>query len=87
MEFELVLLLILFIIALYVYLIRAVYLLSERLGHTSVLPTILAVVVTPVLPLIYLSCAGESDEHRKARIEQEEKWRIAVSKAEQDANQ
>ena len=82
----LVLFWILFIVALYVYLIRAVYLLSERLGHTSVMHTILAVVVTPFLPLLYLSCAGETDYHRKMRIEQEEKWRIAVSKAEQDAN-
>lgn len=85
MGFELALLLILFIIALYVYLIRAVYLLSERLGHTSFMHTILAVVVTPILPLLYLFCAGETDYHRKTRIEQEEKWRIAVSKAEQDA--
>lgn len=81
----LVLLWILVIVALYVYLIRAVYLLSERLGHTSVMHTILAVFVTPFLPLLYLSCAGETDYHRKMRIEQEEKWRIAVSKAEQDA--
>jgi hypothetical protein len=86
MGYELGLILILFIIALYAYLIRAVYLLSERLGHTSVLHTILAVVATPILPLLYLSCAGETDFHRKTRIEQEEKWRIAISKAEQDAN-
>lgn len=74
------------LVGLYTYLIRAVYLLSERLGHTSVLHTILAVVVTPILPLLYLFCAGETDDQRKARIEQEEKWRIAISKAEQDAN-
>lgn len=86
MAYELLLPLGLLVIALYVYLIRAVYLLSERLGHTSVLHTILAVVVTPILPLLYLFCAGETDDQRKARIEQEEKWRIAVSKAEQDAN-
>lgn len=86
MAYELLLPLGLLVIALYVYLIRAVYLLSERLGHTSVLHTILAVVVTPILPLLYLFCAGETDDHRKARIEQEEKWRIAISKAEQDAN-
>ena len=75
-----------FIIALYVYLIRAVYLLSKRLGRTSVLHTILAVVFTPILPLLYLFCAGETDYHRKARIEQEEKWKIAISKEGQDAN-
>lgn len=85
MAYELLLLLGLLVIALYVYIIRAVYLLSERLGHTSVLHTILAVVATPILPLLYLFCAGETDDQRKARIEQEEKWRIAVSKAEQDA--
>lgn len=86
MAYELLLPLGLLVIALYVYIIRAVYLLSERLGHTSVLHTILAVVATPILPLLYLFCAGETDYHRKMRIEQEEKWRIAVSKAEQDAN-
>lgn len=86
MEYELIFIIALFIIALYVYLIRAVYLLSERLGHTSVLHTILAVVVTPILPLLYLFCAGETKEHHKARIEQEEKWRIAISKEGQDAN-
>lgn len=85
MDFELIFILAVVLVGLYTYLIRAVYLLSERLGHTSVIHTILAVIFTPALPLLFLFCAGETDEHRKMRIEQEEKWRIAISKAEQDA--
>ena len=85
MGIEIYLLLALLAIALYAYAISAVAKFANRLGRTEV-HTILAVILTPILPLLYLFCAGETDEHRKARIEQEEKWRIAISKAEQDAN-
>lgn len=70
------------VIALYVYFICGIYKLASRYGRSAGAHTFLAVVITPILPIIYLLCAGETDEHRKARIQEEEKWRAEVSKDE-----
>ena len=67
-------------IALYVYLIRGIYQLATRYGRTAGLHTFLAVVVTPILPIIYLLCAGKTQMKQYEDILLEEKMRAKARK-------
>lgn len=69
---------VLIVLAIYIYIMSSVTLFAKRLGHSAFMHTIIGIFLTPFVPLLYLYCAGETDAHRKARIEQEEKWRLAV---------
>lgn len=68
-------LLLLFAIPMYLYAIAAVSNLASRLGRSSAAHTVVSIFITPIPPMIYLLCSGETDEARKARVVQEEKWR------------
>lgn len=48
---------------------------AERLGRSSGGFALLALFFSPILSAFFLFMLGETNEHRKARIIEEEKWR------------
>lgn len=62
-------------IALYIWMVCATYEFAERRGRNGVGYAIGALFFTPLFMWIILLLLGETDEHRKARIIEEEMWR------------
>lgn len=59
----------------YVLLLSAVYKYATRLGQERITWVVISLFCSPVVGLIGLYMEGESDEHRKERIMEEEQWR------------
>ena len=66
-----------------IYLYSCVYKLAKRYGRNAGAHTVISLFLSPFVSIIHLLCAGETDEHRKARIQEEEKWRAGVHKVEE----
>lgn len=76
------------ILLIYVWLIVASNQYATRMGYSNVGYLFLAIFGTPIILLLVIYMQGETDEHRKKRIIEEEAWRrgenIEVAKEEQD---
>lgn len=59
----------------YLLLLSAVYKYATRLGQERTTWVFISLFCSPVVGLIGLYMEGESDEHRKERIMEEEQWR------------
>lgn len=59
----------------YAMLLGAVYKYAKRLGQERTTWVVISLFFSPVVGLIGLYMEGESDEHRKERIMEEERWR------------
>ncbi|MBQ6583640.1 MAG: hypothetical protein IIX42_00630 [Alistipes sp.] len=70
------------VVLILIYLYSCVYKLAKRYGRNAAGHTIISLFLSPFVSIIHLLCAGETDEHRKARIQEEEKWRAEVHKTE-----
>lgn len=66
----------------YVLLLSAVYKYATRLGQERITWVVISLFCSPVVGLIGLYMEGESDEHRKARVIEEEMWRRSYSNIE-----
>lgn len=67
----------------YVLLLSAVYKYATRLGQERITWVVISLFCSPVVGLIGLYMEGETDEHRKTRIIEEEKWRLCCQSQEQ----
>lgn len=70
----------------YILLLSAVYKYAKRLGQERITWVVVSLFCSPIVGLIGLYMEGETDEHRKTRIIEEEKWRqeYAVSSINKD---
>lgn len=59
----------------YILLLSAVYKYAKRLGQERITWVVVSLFCSPIVGLIGLYMEGETDEHRKARIIEEEEWR------------
>lgn len=59
----------------YVLLLSAVYKYATRLGQERITWVVISLFCSPVVGLIGLYMEGETNEHRKARVIEEEMWR------------
>lgn len=64
-----------FIIIAYVLIITGLCNYAKRLGQENGIPIFLGIFFTPLIAFFYLYMLGETDAHRKARIQEEEKWK------------
>ena len=75
------------ILLIYVWLIVASNQYATRMGYSNIGYLFLAIFGTPII-LLVIYMQGETDEHRKRRIIEEEAWRrgenIEVAKEEKD---
>lgn len=63
------------LIILLIWLLYATYMFAERRGRHGDLYVLISLFFTPLFPWIILLLLGETDEHRKERIIEEERWR------------
>lgn len=61
----------------YVLLLSAVYKYAKRLGQERITWVAISLFCSPIIGLIGLYMEGETDEHHKARIIEEELWRLS----------
>lgn len=71
------------VVLILIYLYSCVYKLAKRYGRNAAGHTVISLFLSPFVSIIHLLCAGETDEHRKARIQEEERWRADVHKVEE----
>lgn len=64
-----------FIIIAYVLIITGLCDYAKRLGQGAGIPIFMGIFFTPLIAFFYLYMLGETDAHRKARIQEEEKWK------------
>ncbi|WP_455188157.1 hypothetical protein [Bacteroides congonensis] len=69
--------------AAWVYILFIVSQYADRNGRSMVWWVILSVLFTPIFGLLGLYMLGETDEHRKARIIEEEEWRLSCQNQKQ----
>lgn len=66
----------------YILLLSAVYKYATRLGQERITWVVISLFCSPVVGLIGLYMEGETDEHRKARVIEEEMWRRSCGSIE-----
>lgn len=59
----------------YILLLGAVYKYAKRLGQERITWVVVSLFCSPIVGLIGLYMEGETDEHRRTRIIEEENWR------------
>ncbi len=71
----------------YILLLSAVYKYAKRLGQERITWVVVSLFCSPIVGLIGLYMEGETDEHRRTRIIEEENWRqeCTVSSINKDA--
>ena len=76
------------ILIIYVWLIVASNRYAKRMGYSNAGYLILSILGSPIVLLLVIYMQGETDEHRKKRIMEEEAWRrgenVEDVKEEQD---
>ena len=76
------------ILFIYVWLIVASNQYAKRMGYSNIGYLFLSILGSPIVLLLVIYMQGETDEHRKRRIIEEEAWRrgenIEVAKEEKD---
>lgn len=63
------------IITAYLFIIAGLCDYAKRLGQGDFAPILMSIFFTPLIAFFYLYLLGETDAHRKARIQEEEKWK------------
>lgn len=67
----------------YILLLSAVYKYAKRLGQERITWVVISLFCSPIIGLIGLYMEGETDEHRKARVIEEENWRLTYRNSKQ----
>jgi len=74
------------IIVFYLAFLAVVYYIAEKKGHNGIKWALLSLIISPIIVIIILAVLGETEEHRKRRIIQEEKLRESIRKGEYKEN-
>ncbi len=72
---ELIIFIWIFIFIVYLLFLTGLCDYAKRLGQGAGIPIFMGIFFTPLIAFFYLYMLGETDAHRKARIQEEEKWK------------